>query len=713
VGYCSPGSFPSGVKHTLKLVLDTTQAQWKMTAFVDSTQINLGGAGMAYIFPINPTNIRYAAMTASSCSISAAVDNFTLSVVSSQPSQTSLISDAFNSSGALNGTTPGTTVGGAQWVASASAASSGGVLTLSGVNQTDSLDLGSANYFSNNPGVYGMSMDITLPGGSSNLNCFGLGFVANPVTGVNMGTTASASGRNPNGGPNGGTPWMYIDQSGQVFVNIHDGTYVGYCAPGSFPSGVKHTLKLVLDTTQAQWKMTAFVDSTQINLGGAGMAYTFPSNPTNIRYAAMTASSCAISAAVDNFTLTVSFPTLPALQSDSLVDSIGLNVNCWNAYLPTGSASNITSKLTSAGVRHVRDWMAIDKPAALPVWQLLRDNGIHLCFTMNVETDLLPMWGTALQMKQYLVNNNLVGCTELLEGPNEPNGGSYGSNWAPAAFKSCSDIYTTFRGDPATSSIPILAPAFARTLLDMTPVHNALGDISAYVDYGTCHPYQGGMFPTANLVSEMLLEPINVGSKPMIVTETGYHNFINTSTQHPGASETAIALYLPRVFLEFKAAGVVRTYWFNLNDNFTDAQVQQLGYDDFEAHFGLVRYDFSEKPAYAALKNLIAIMADSGAAFTPTPVGCSVSGSTDVKTLLFQKRNGTYLLAIWRDVSVWDVATKTDVVPASANILVRFAGQRSQVNVFFPTTSSSVSSTYSNVSSVQIPLNGQVAIVQF
>ncbi len=278
---------------------------------------------------------------------------------------TTLISDPFNTSGALNGTTPPITVGGASWVAQTGTSAASGVLTLPGSNQTDTIDLG-ANFFSSNPGVYSVSMDVTLPAGTSSLNGFGLGFVANPITAVSMGSAASNPGLNPAGGANGGTPWMYLVQAGRVYVNRAGGTFIYQSAIGAYPSGSVHNMKLVLDTSTTQWTMTAYIDSVQVDLNGglAGLAYTFTTNPTDIRYVAISSTTSVISASVDNFILTgpsqntLPPPNNPLLISDAFSTSGALNGTTpgttvanvpWIAYTGSGFPSSNGSVLSLPG----------------------------------------------------------------------------------------------------------------------------------------------------------------------------------------------------------------------------------------------------------------------------------------------------------------------------------------------------------------------------
>ena len=59
---------------------------------------------------------------------------------------------------------------------------------------------------------------------------------------------------------------------------------------------------------------------------------------------------------------------------------------------------------------------------------------------------------------------------------------------------------------------------------------------------------------------------------------------------------------MPRLFLDYFLAGVPRTYLYQLVDQSPDA-----GRIDQERNFGLLRNDFSEKPAFRTLAKLLAL----------------------------------------------------------------------------------------------------------
>lgn len=111
-------------------------------------------------------------------------------------------------------------------------------------------------------------------------------------------------------------------------------------------------------------------------------------------------------------------------------------------------------------------------------------------------------------------------------------------------------------GSKATAHLPILALALAR---GFKQDFDALGDISNMVNLGNYHPYPGSAEPLRNLIPHSTYGKANVKELPFVVTESGYHNYPETNSGFNGVSETASALYLPRLYLEYFAFGAKGT----------------------------------------------------------------------------------------------------------------------------------------------------------
>src|SRR5262249_37883627 len=154
--------------------------------------------------------------------------------------------------------------------------------------------------------------------------------------------------------------------------------------------------------------------------------------------------------------------------------------------------------------------------------------------------------------------------------------------------------------------------------------------------------YLGGNEPLTSLADHLDKVRTIAGSKGSVVTETGYHTAKTWTGNHPGVSEQAMGRYVLRLFLEFFTSGISRTYLYELIDEGTNT-------GEREQNFGLLRYDGSEKPAFTGLKNLIGLLSDPGAGFTPGKLGYALSGDTaGVRQLLLQRRDGRFYLVLWR-----------------------------------------------------------------
>jgi hypothetical protein len=228
-------------------------------------------------------------------------------------------------------------------------------------------------------------------------------------------------------------------------------------------------------------------------------------------------------------------------------------------------------------------------------------------------------------------------------------------------------LHRAIKGDPETADLPVAAPSLASYTAP-----GALGDLSAFCDLGNLHNYYGGRNPGTpgwgadgygSLAWNARRAGLTCGGKPLVSTETGWHNRLEDAN-HPGIPEDVAATYLPRLFLRQFEAGIIRTYAYELIDCFADP-------GNTESHFGLLRHDGTPKPSFAALKRLMDLMKDPGPAFAPAPLSFDLEGDLrDVSRALFQRRNGTFLLVLWQEVPGYDVAArrKLPVPPREARI---------------------------------------------
>ena len=135
------------------------------------------------------------------------------------------------------------------------------------------------------------------------------------------------------------------------------------------------------------------------------------------------------------------------------------------------------------------------------------------------------------------------------------------------------DLYAAVKCDPASRDLPVLGPS-----LTQPDSCGAVGDLSPHLDQGNFHPYPGGGKPLHNLERERDLATRVSGSKPLVITEIGYHSDVATDDGHLPASERAIGAYTPRLALESYRAGVERAYLYQLADQWSDSEAKARGF---------------------------------------------------------------------------------------------------------------------------------------
>ncbi len=395
-----------------------------------------------------------------------------------------------------------------------------------------------------------------------------------------------------------------------------------------------------------------------------------------------------------------------ARPADSFVDSIGVNVHLPDDGTPYGERfGEVRDDLQSLGVRHVRDVLFVGVPEEYRRLRELADLDIHSTLILGDPDDGSWVLGELLA----LVRDGLGDSVEAVEGPNEFSTRG-GPEWQPHLVAYQRRLYEAVAADPALAGLPVLGPSIVHGDQD------ELGDVSDWLDFGNIHSYpQGG--PPDKLGSAIARAEINSGSKPILATETGYNTALSWTGENPPVSEAAMATYMPRLFFEYFRWGIARTFAYELVDEHDDP-----GLANREDHFGLLRHDLSEKPAFAALRNTIAILADPGPAFaagsleyTLSDGGVELPGgeSPELHKVLLQRRDGSFDLALWRPTSVWDQAAQQPQDPGEAPVTVGLPPGYFAAAVYRPSQSAEPVWTSSLPSdSLSLEVGPEVAIVK-
>jgi uncharacterized protein YjdB len=403
-------------------------------------------------------------------------------------------------------------------------------------------------------------------------------------------------------------------------------------------------------------------------------------------------------------------PGVAAVWSDKFVGSVGVatHFSYWDL---TPYGTNITrtmSAVTNAGFRFVRDALIVQTDAG---WNNRYWGVLSSLTQQGVKIVLITQPGPGVSAP-YANQSNLdtavarIGTSSILafEGPNEVDLNN--SQWGGlSAYGANAHAYQAAMYQHAKQIAP------STTVIGLTTTSSSgsapVGDLSGVMDFATMHPYPGGGLPLAHVASmESALSSLNLANKGWWVTETGYHTapFATQQLYQPGVSETAQGKYATRLYLDYFNAGISHTATYELIDERADQTNAEMNY-------GLLHNDGSPKPAYTAIKNLLALLADPGSSYSPGTLNYSLSGApSTLRQSLFQKRDGRFYLVLWNNVSVYDYSAKHDVSNANVPVTLTFGAAHS-VSIYQPYTQAGAISA-SNGTSIALSVPDHPLVVE-
>jgi hypothetical protein len=374
------------------------------------------------------------------------------------------------------------------------------------------------------------------------------------------------------------------------------------------------------------------------------------------------------------------------MDSDSFVNAIGVNTHLDYVGTPyTTDVSTVNQLLIASGIRHIRDALSnYGAQAYINEINYLGANGIKL----NAATTNDPNANetSAFITAQPKVITNI----ESFETLNESNTG-HGPEWPANLIAWDGMLYQAAQ----PTGLPVLGPSLTDPLSDYT----LLGNQSEYMTYGNLHMYFsnynpgntgiGDDFPpygTYGTISYgMNITRIICGTKPIMVTETGYDD--SSIPQLPLPTKLKYTL---RTLFDFWNVGVLRTYMYEFADEGGSSGL-----------FGLIGVNAQPKPTYTAVKNLIAALTDPGASFATTPLSYSLNlnGVSTIQQTLLQKRNGSYILALWNEVPAWNTNTNAPITVAPQTVTLSLNAAPSKIAAAtFSSTGSLVAATVATTS---------------
>ncbi len=352
------------------------------------------------------------------------------------------------------------------------------------------------------------------------------------------------------------------------------------------------------------------------------------------------------------------FQTETPSAAQGFVDSIGINTHINYFDSSYGNSTVLLRELKSLGIRHLRDGAVLQNDdynkAVYSIWRSLGNLGIRFNMVFDprgsIKVARPDVVGQLLSLSGYSV--------ESIEGPNELDLTKI-SNWPELTRAYQQELSSAVHRLPNHSSLPLIGPSMA-----FVAAGRQVGNISPFVTFGNLHSYPAGHLPSDMLPSQIAAASAMYPGRQIVITETGYHNAINNRNEQPAVSEAAAAKYIPRLLMETFNHGIVRTYLYEFEDEFPDS-----GANEQEKHWGLLRNDGTEKPAFVALRNIIATLTDDAhphGASIPQPLTYALQGDTPlIHHTLLEKSDGRYYFALWQEVSSFDVIEKKDIsIPA-------------------------------------------------
>jgi len=335
-----------------------------------------------------------------------------------------------------------------------------------------------------------------------------------------------------------------------------------------------------------------------------------------------------------------------AYQADQIADMVGCNTHFFWTGVYSDSFPTLKSRLQELGVRHIRDTNFGSDTA-------FKDR-INQLAGIGIKSDIIcePWWTWPENLSYFKAIKYLPNAPiEFIEYPNELF--HYPGVTASQCITDYINFYNTYKGDTATAGIPLFGPSFSNNVTGPGQFIDSGGyDMTDKMDYGNLHCYPAGTYVEGpqgggngiSLDSDIdEYHLINKGNKPLAATETGYQLPFDTQW---GVTDSVAAKYEPRMLMWYLQKGIKYTYRYQLiNDSDSLAGAANNNY-------GILNSDCSRRPSFYAIKNTIKLFTDPGPAFNPGALNYTLSGdTTGLQSMVFQKRNGVFLLVVWQAIS--------------------------------------------------------------
>ena len=400
--------------------------------------------------------------------------------------------------------------------------------------------------------------------------------------------------------------------------------------------------------------------------------------------------------------MTISY--VSAVSTENFTNSIGINTHLdFSAY--SSQLSTVIADLQYIGVKNIRD--SANSPADLGAngsWQQVAN-------ATGAKFDAYLGEGSVATMQSGLANAVTLahqGILNFIEGGNEEDQ-SYAISLGNSLAKTAAYQQTVY-STAHSLGISVINMSFGTGWgSSSTGDYGTVGNLASYTDYANAHTYFGsGNTPLASIQALNSDSQLAAVGKPTITTEMGWYTTTST-TDATNVSVTEQAKYMLDGLLDAYQAGDAKTYLYELLDEGTNQSYS-------EDNFGLFYSNGTAKPAAVALHNLTTLLADTGAtanSFTPAGLSYQLTGtlSTD-HSMLMQKSDGSYWLAIWNEARLSGPTTPTALTVANHTVTLTLGGTATTIEIFDPLTGTTATQTVSNASTVTLSVPDHPILVE-
>ncbi len=400
-------------------------------------------------------------------------------------------------------------------------------------------------------------------------------------------------------------------------------------------------------------------------------------------------------------------PAQNATAAQTFVDATGVVTHL--NYTDTAYFSNwggVLNALQALGVKHIRDGYG-DYPADSPLWarhQQLKNIGITTDYVVTLNKSI-----DAQALEQFATR---VTDMEAIEAPNECDTSGLCGVDGVSGIANAIAVLPTLHAAAQYLHVPLIAPSFA-----LPESYAAAGNIASNIDLNNLHVYFGGRNPgntgwgesdTAGNTYGSLnfwydVSGSDAPSITPVITESGYISFPATSVSYtiPESVQTA---YVQRTLLLGFMRGYKRTFIYELMDD-----------PSSPAGYGLLRPDMSHKPAFIGMSNMLHLLSDTDAGFTPEKLPLSITGGgSTLNHLLLQKKDGSYWLVLWLEAPSWDPVTAQPINVAPEDIQIKLDSAHTTVSNYQFSSSGSYHTFDQpmNIGVADLTVTDQISIVK-